>query len=164
MTISKANLIKVCEKILRKLRKNYPELKKDKISLKIIKLKNYSMWAKEINKGDYKILIDYERYKDATSNEICGALAHELIHFEDYGQRTKFRMILDRILYNFRIYRKLVERSVDKRVIKRGYSKELIDNRERMFRKASAKLLYYNRGVYMLPEEVKSYAKKINKW
>ena len=164
MTVSKASLSKICEKILKRIRKNFPKLEKVKISLKITKLKNYSMWAIQIRKGGYKILIDYNRYNDAKPNEICGVLAHELIHFEDYGQRTKFCMILDRILYHFRIYRKLVERSVDKRVIGRGYGKELIANRKRMLEKASAKSLHYNRGVYMLPEEIKSYAKKIGKW
>ena len=152
--------IERCSRLINKIRNDFPILKDVKIVLKLKKLKVGSMWASK-KLFHYVLIIDPIKYKDAKDNQIIGALAHELMHFETYEKYGWKRYILENLAFYFS--KKLMakfERENDTKVIERGYGKELLANRSYRFSKISQKEHKKIGACYLMPPEIKSHMKK----
>lgn len=151
-------------KIVKELiRKSFPELKNLSIRLKVEKLKRGSMRATRLY-GGWLIIIDPEKYSDAKNEEIVGAMAHELCHFEDYLKKSWIKYFFWYLHYKLsNKFRRKVEIKTDIETIKRGYGKELAENRGYMIKKYP---IVYIKGVgrcYLLPKEIKQFMRKYKK-
>lgn len=148
-----------CLRLLNKVRKDFPELDKIKIHLKINPLKRGSMRATRLY-GNYEIVIDPEKYDDARDSQIIGAIAHELMHLEDFSRKSWLNYFFWFIHYRLsKSYMIKEELWNDVRTIKRGYGKELARNRAYRIKKSPLNMPK-NKRPYMLPEEIKQYMKK----
>ena len=148
------------EKLLSLVRKNYPELDNSKIIIELKEMEKYSMFAKRISKGNYKILIDPKKCSIGDDG-LKGKLAHELAHFKRFETWNFIRFFFDNLLYRFVIYRRWTERFTDKIAIKKGFAKELIINRKISFDRLSkekSKLFKEMKKIYMSPGEIKDYS------
>jgi hypothetical protein len=153
-----------CEKLLKKVRKDFPILNNSRIIIKIEKMKTGSMGAYK-KLFHYLLIIDPIKYNDATNQQISGALAHELMHFETYEKYGWKRYILEYFAYLF--FKRLMtqyEKENDRQVIQRGYARELYANRAYRIKKISASEFKKIGACYLLPNEIKAYAKRIGKW
>jgi len=150
-----------CKKIVSRIIGSYPKLKNSVIMIEVKKLDKSSMFAKQVRKGEYKILISYDKYKDSSDEVITGGLAHELSHFEDFETYSILDWIIGHILFRIsKSYRRRIEARMDIETIKKGYGKELLANRKERTRK-NVKVVKFNQGVYMTPEELKREIDKV---
>lgn len=148
-----------CRRLLNKLRKDFSELDKINIVLKIDKLKQGSMRATRLY-DRYVLTVDPEKYEDAKDNQIIGALAHELMHFVEYSKESWLIYFLNFIHYKLsKDYMVKEELKNDIETIKRGYGNELAKNRAYRIKKSPLTMLR-NKRPYMLAHEIKQYMKK----
>ena len=148
------------------IKKNYPELKNSKITIKVKEIEKYSMFAKRIGKEEYQIMVNPKKCSGFSDSIIRGKLAHELAHFKRFNKWGSVHFFLDNLLYRFIIYRSWTEKKTDKLAIRKGYAQELILDRKETFKKLSKenpKLLKELEKVYMSSEEIENYAKKLGK-
>lgn len=146
------------------IKKSFPELKKINVRVIVEKLKRGSMRATRLY-GGYLIIIDPEKYEDAKDNEIIGAIAHELTHFEDYSKKSWIRYFFWFLHYKYsKSFMRDVEIKTDKLTIQRGYARELYSNRCYRASKSRIPLVEKGKRAYLTPEEIKLYAKEIGKW
>lgn len=153
---------KRCEKLLNRIRKDFPLLNKIKIILKIKPLKTGSMWASK-RPFYYVLIVDPVKYKYANDWQIIGALAHELMHFETYEKYGWKRYFLENFAFYFS--KKLMtnyERENDINVIEKGYGKELLANRIFRLNNISKQEHQKIGSCYLMPQEIKQYMKKHN--
>ena len=151
-----------CDKLLSKVRKNFPILRTVKINLEIKPLKTGSMYASK-RFGYYVLTIDPLKYADANDKEVIGALAHELMHFETYEKFGWLRYLAEEFAFLFS--KKLMskyERQNDINTIKRGYGKEIFANRVYRLSKISKQEYKKIGSCYLMPKEIKQYMKKNN--
>lgn len=157
-------LEKRCKKLMGALRKDFPPLKDIKIHLKIKKLRKGSMRTNKVFYLYYLIIVDPNKYFGASDNEIIGALAHELIHLEQFKKMGFLEYIISFIKYKIsKRFVRRVEIGTDKETVRRGYAKELYANRKFRLKK----IFHKDRKLipnYLFSERIKSYAKKIGKW
>jgi len=91
-------------------------------------------------------------------DELIALIVHELCHLEIFYKRSFFKNIKIEIAYwLFGKIRRHEEVETDKLLIKKGYAKGIYKLAKKKVNKKISK-------YYMSPEEIKSYAKKINKW
>lgn len=160
----KQNLKSRCEGLLARIRKDFPALNRVRIHIKIKRLKKGSLWANTILHFYYLIIVDPNKYRDAKDKELIGGLAHELIHLEDYKKMNFFRWLFSFIhYYASKKYAKKVERNIEIKVIKRGYGKYLLLNREFRLKRISTKEFKKIGKNYLTPEEIKIYMKKLRR-
>lgn len=151
--------VKRYQKIVDELiRKSFPKLMGKKI---IIELNSLKMGSMRASRGlfRYKIIIDADKYKDANPHQIRGAFAHELMHFEYYASRNYLAYLFYIIHYLLSKQFMLKEEiENDKRTIKRGYGRDLIENRKYRLKGINLKNIKFR--PYMLPNEIKQYMNK----
>lgn len=158
------SLKKRCIKLIENIRKDFPELRNNKIIIKIKNLQGGAMWA---GGWFYRavIIIDPRKYENAKASEVVGALVHEMVHIKDYYSWNYFKYLfyVIRCILLRKGYKE-IELRTDRETIQRDYGKELYNNRKyRMFK---AKINYRMKSSqnYMAPEQIKNYAQKIGKW
>ena len=144
-----------CDKIIRKIIKKY-DLPRNSVLIEVRNLDRFSMLAKRVSGGKYKVIIDYSKYDDTSDKEIAGALAHELVHFEYYQKWSYFRYLLEYFLYKVsEAHMAKIEKSIDIETIKKGFGKELAANRKYRYNKADKKEKILLEKFYMGPKEIK---------
>lgn len=149
------------------IKKSFHKLKDNNIKLKVKKIKKGSMRADGYITKFFRITID-PLYKNATNKQISGAIAHELVHFEDYLDMCFIDSLLLFLKYHF--YKKFTEKyekATDKKVIQKGFAKELYANRAFRLKSLSKESKNKNKKIartYLVPDEIKSYAKRIGRW
>ncbi len=144
-----------CEGLIKSLRKDYPSLHDSAIIIEIKNLKNSSMFAKKIGERNFKIQVDYRKYKNANDNQILGAFAHELVHFEFYTKWSYFRYMIDFLFYRIsKKYVRKMESIVDSIIIKKGYGKALMANREMRRRDMTKEEFARAREIYMFGDDI----------
>jgi len=145
------------------IKNSYPNLRNKRIRIIVKKLRRGSMRASGAITKRFRITIDPIKYQDTNRMQLKGALAHELIHFEDYSKRGIVKSLI--IWFRYHFDKKFVinyERSTDRRTIERGYARELYANRNFRLRGLSKKEKSFSKS-YLSPVEIKSYAKSIRK-
>ena len=159
----KERLRKRCENLIKHIRKKYPVLRDTKIHLHVWRQPIGSMMAERL--FGYHIFVDYRKYKYASNTVLIGGLAHELAHLEYFKTRAFLKNLFDTMRYICsRKFKRRVEIKTDKTTIEKGYGKELAVNTEFRLKTASERDINYKKRFYMMPDEIKSYAKKIGKW
>ncbi len=146
------------KKLVNKIIKHsYPTLKNKKFYVIELNLKKFGAIAwKPLPK--LRIIIVSTKYRKKERKYKVALLAHELAHFETFEEEAWIISFFKMIPYALsKRYRKKVESDTDKRVIKKGYAKELFE----LSKKYKTKTL---KEGYLKPEEIKLYAQKIGKW
>ena len=95
--------------------------------------------------------------------KLMGNFAHELCHLEDYQNNSLKYYLLYAIQGLSKKWRGNYEKQIDRCTIKKGYGKELYEQRSSRYKdkdKNSEKF----KPLFLSPKEIKQYAKKINKW
>jgi hypothetical protein len=157
------------QKIINKIiKKSFPELQKKKVIVEVRELKVGSMWAAKHLKY-YKIIIDPIRNNLDGKSYFIGTFAHELVHFKNYSGIFGWgRCFLENLAFQLAKFNKipmaLFERGTDRETVRRGYAKELYKNRSLRWKNSSKEYWDKWSHCYLSPEEIKSYAQKINKW
>lgn len=143
------------QKIVGKLiKKSFPLLKNKKI--KIYEKDNLRTSADTRNFPFMRMRI-HPTARKYNYNKLLGLFAHELCHME-YSLSSHFN-----IDWIKRISRRYNERETDKCAIRKGYAKQLYEQRSLRW-KSKNKQIIKNKKFYLSPSEIKSYAKAINKW
>jgi len=151
--------IKKCERIINRLKKDFPAVEKVKLEVKIKPLKLGSMRIVRHLFNKYIIIIDPEMYPDANEKEIMGGLAHELCHLE-HDNKISFFKYLVYLGYYLISKRFMVKTEIENDIntIKKGYGNELIANRSYRERKNPRnKLIEKSKRPFMLSKEIKNY-------
>lgn len=95
--------------------------------------------------------------------KLTGLIVHELCHFGVYQKmgwlKTNFFGLLYLISSQFR---RKEERRIDEMVIRKGYARQIYE--QRLSRWNSTPKNYKLKKMYMSPEKIKTYAKRIGKW
>jgi len=155
------DLRKQCENFVKKIRNKY-HLKGAEIKVTIEHLPNFSMVAKRVGNRKYKIILNYIRLKTASTKEISGAIAHELIHFEQFEKRNFLERWIHKVLYHLsRKYRAKIERTTDIETIKKGFGKELLSSTLRFERLSTPEYLKMHKWIYLSSKEIKNEMKKL---
>ena len=152
-------LISECNITVSRIQEDYHPLHGAMIRIVLRPQRRGSMKALRAGKDRYLIEVDYRKYKNASNEELLGALAHELAHFEEYSRMSTLAYKLFRLRYymsenTFRRYTRDIERAADMLVIRRGYGDALLRHRQAR-RKAMGEMAYGNAiRVYMSNEEI----------
>ena len=157
--------IKNYQKIINEIiEKSFPELG-GKVNIKLSSLKVGSMLASKKFKG-FQIMIDVKKYSGASDAQLIGALAHELVHFENYsGIFGWLRYWVENFAFYFsKFLMAKFEKNTDEETIRRGYAKELYLSRVFRLKNISKKYAFQWAKCYLSPEEIKSYAQEIGRW
>ena len=102
------------------IKKGFPRLSNKKIKLKIKKIKKGSMRADGYITKIFRITIDPIKYKNATDEQISGAIVHELVHFEDYLDMNLIDSLLLFVKYHFhKKFTEKFEKQTDIKTIKK---------------------------------------------
>lgn len=94
-------------------------------------------------------------FNDLTDEEKIGAMAHEFGHTFEYIQLSSIKIV--RLTLLFLVSEKFVkkfERRADMVAIERGFGKELLLFKKRVFQENKIKLSGYRNFMYMSPDEV----------
>ena len=155
---SKSEIKKIIDKLIKK---SFPTLKGKKISIYYFSWGPFSGAAFWILPFWRALFINKKR--KFNSKELTGLLVHELCHFEIYQNRGWLKTNFFGILYwvSFK-FRKNEERLVEKMVIRKGYARHTYE--QRLSRWNAVDKHHKLKKIYMSPEEIKTYAKKIGKW
>jgi hypothetical protein len=163
--MSKNKLKERYHKIVRYLtNKSFREIRKNKfIILRVNPLIGGS--AQIIHLFNRYLILIHKRMENAPNNVLIGLFAHELSHpirWEKKGffESPKFDFLL---MFDLERYLSFDEHETDKEAIRRGYARQLYANRDWRLKqkdKPSEKM----QKRYMSKEEIKIFAKSINKW
>ena len=141
--------------------KSFPTLRNKKIFLSLYGGGNYS--GKSLWLLPFLRILFINQDRRFSIPEMKGLIVHELCHFEIYLEEGWFKILLWELNYWLSLkFRKKEEYKVDKRVITKGYARDLYW--QRLSRWDSTDKNHPLKEVYISPEEIKKYAKKIGKW
>lgn len=135
------------------INKSFSILKDIKIKIIEVKKRQYSAsvrknWNKYLLKINRKYIVIYN------NKEIKGLLAHELSHVEGWVKKGVWIYLVDGLKYIFsKSYRERYEKETDKKVICKGYRKELKAFREKRWGIKDKNLKKIKR-FYLSPKEI----------
>ena len=108
------------------IRRGFPELMTENISIKYTQLKDAFLYCNDFPKNGHHIKVD-EELGNSPREVLIGGVAHEFAHLVDAEKRNTKGKVVDYILYNYlRTYRIAVERDTDLQAIMRGFGTELL--------------------------------------
>ena len=123
------------------------------------------MQAKKTLFGKYKVIIDPQKYEFATDEQIRGCLPHELVHFVQFTKLNLFQRLYTSLKYRFfKSFKIKYEKETDRETIRKGFAKQLYANRQFRIKNSSPDYKLRVLRFYLIPEEIKKYAKSIGKW
>jgi hypothetical protein len=151
---------------------SFPELKEDKIQIRIFPNIIKSLESTPPNGIGKRLVFINRGCLKRSRKSLKGQLAHELCHIVlDYYNKGFFsstghfiRKFLSS-MFNTSFSRK-IEVKIEKETIKRGYAREVFSLRKdwkREYGKRKLEKVFYPRG-YFSAERTKIYAEKIGKW
>lgn len=140
--------------------KSYPEIKPEKIKVKIFKSDSNFFKARfscrrffAFQKMRHIIYVNPEVYKK-NAEGIRGIIAHELAHILYYTEKNRLELLgLARL--SSKSFTTKFERKADLEAIKRGYGKELIEYREWLYKNVPAEKSDNKKRDYFTPEEIR---------
>jgi len=158
MISEKYNQRKLLNKIIHK---SFPTLKNKKIFVYHLNLGDLSGSANWFLPFWRAIFINHKR--KFSKNEMIALMVHELCHLEIYHERGWLKTSFFGFYYwTSSSFRKNEEYKTDERVIKKGYAKNIYC--QRLLRWKQTPKNHKLKKIYMSPDEIKKYAKKIGKW
>ena len=114
------------QKILAKMRKNFPELHNLTIRTRFARLSESHLEVNQYDDGSYTIEVDAPTFFTAPKEVIMGGLAHELGHIIREEQKTPPGRKIGDFLYNkFFPYKDHEERQADQEAINHHYEDQL---------------------------------------
>lgn len=142
------------------IKKSYPILKNKRI---IIREKMPGDFTAYVLKFPFFMIINLDpRARNYSKKLLTGLFSHELSHLEDW-QKHQINYYL---LFGFKIMSKKFridnERKTDICAINKGYAKQLYSQRKSRWDEVQKN--HPTKEIYMSPQRIKSYAKKIGKW
>jgi len=143
------------------IEKSYPELKTEKIEIKIFQSdSNYFKSQISVSrfltfqKLHYVIFVNPEVFRrNAPEDAIRAILAHELAHVLYYQRKNRFELLGLASLADKSFTAKF-ERKADLETIARGYGEGLISYRKWLYENIPAKAVEAKRRDYFSPEEI----------
>jgi hypothetical protein len=175
IVFSKKIIEKDCEDIFYKVLEKFPEFNSVCIFVKKIPfygiqhtLRSYAPLLSLANpkrRRVYPIVINSNSYtpiffENLTEEEKTGAMAHEFGHTLEYTRLSSVKIV--RMTLLFLLSEKFVkkfEKRADMIAIERGFAKELLAFKKRIFKEENIKLSGYRSFIYMGPEEVEKILK-----
>lgn len=94
----------------------------------------------------------------ASAKAIAGILAHELVHIQDYAERSVLRVVM-LFIQATSVY----ERKTDKTAMDLGFSDGLMAYREWIYKQISPEEMALKKKNYYTPEEIQAYLDDGNK-
>jgi len=144
------------------IKKSFPILRTKKIEISENKDLNFSADAFKL--FSYFKIRTHPRLKNYNKNKLIAIFAHELSHLEFWQSMNWFNYYFIRDFNRLsKKYKKFEEEIADKKVIMLSYAHELFSQRKSRWNDKNPKVIK-NKWMYMGPDEIKEYAKSINKW